>query len=355
MVGVPRVLFRGEAELGPRLQVRPVRYLTGMGADGSRGAKPYAQRRVSIVFVRVPRAEWPAVVCGTKREFRAACGKHSALWSVQTPMPAVAYTVSSIGVYDSALMVLEAVWREPLGAISAESLAGEGFASFTEFRRAWIRREKRRFPLLRMTTVDRIRPWTADDVRWMGEVLLERLCGGFLREVRPEASTVSNGGSRVVCGHSEAWISRRLNRCREPHMVHGSRVLDELGAQSHGVAARVRQRGTTRSACRGPIRRSASSGAPHSQAPMPSLSSSPSAGGAYEVPREGSGRVAPTGDTGRCDDARDGSRRHVGVRNDRMIWRGRQKPTASTDPRVIRAERERHVSGGRCRRRGASA
>jgi hypothetical protein len=159
-----------------------MRYLGGMGSDGSRGPKPYVQRRVSTVFVRVPRAEWPAVVCGTKREFRAACGNHSALWSVQAPTPAVAYTVSSVGVYDSVLMVLEAVWREPLGAISAESLAAEGFASFAEFRSAWIRREKRRFPLLRMTAVYRIRPWTLDDERLMGELLLERLYGEFLPE-----------------------------------------------------------------------------------------------------------------------------------------------------------------------------
>ena len=175
-------LSRREATLGPVLLVRRVRYLAGMGSDGSRGPKPYLQRRMSTVFVRVPSAEWPAIVCGTKREFRAACGKHTALWTVQTPTPAVAYTVSDIGVYDSALMVLEAVWREPLGAISAESLAAEGFGSFAEFRRAWIRREKRRFPRLRMTTVYRVRPWTPEDEREMGEVLLERLYGEFLRE-----------------------------------------------------------------------------------------------------------------------------------------------------------------------------
>jgi hypothetical protein len=127
------------------------------------------------VFVRVPRADWPAIICGTKREFRAACGKHSALWTVQTPTPAVAYTVSRIGVYDSALMVLERVWREPLGAISAESLAAEGFASFAEFRRHWMRREKRRFPLLRMTTVYRVRPWMPDDEPRMADTLFMNL------------------------------------------------------------------------------------------------------------------------------------------------------------------------------------
>ena len=158
--------------------------LGGMGSDGSRGPKPYVQRRVSTVFVRVPRAEWPAIVCGSKWEFRAACGNHSALWTVQTPTPAVAYSVSSLGVYDSALMVLEAVWREPLGAISDESLAAEGFKSFAEFRSAWMRREKRRFPLMRMTTVYRVRPWTLEDDAEMAEVLLRRLYGQFVDSTR---------------------------------------------------------------------------------------------------------------------------------------------------------------------------
>src|SRR2546428_9008139 len=116
-----------------------------MGADGSRGPKPYTQRRLSTVFLRVPYADWPAVKLGTKREFRAASGKHSALFNIATPTPAVAYTVTSFGFYHSSLMVLEDVWREPLAAISQESLAAEGYESLKEFRRAWIKRENRGF------------------------------------------------------------------------------------------------------------------------------------------------------------------------------------------------------------------
>lgn len=162
-----------------------------MGADGSRGPKPFTQRRMSTVFVRVPSAEWAAVRYGHKREFRAACGKHSALWSVATPTPAVAYTVNSYGHYDSALMVLDDVWREPLGAITAESLAAEGCESFAEFRRAWIEREKRWFPPLRMTTVYRIRPWAQDDDAQMADLLLRRLYGEF----RLEAPLASHADS----------------------------------------------------------------------------------------------------------------------------------------------------------------
>jgi hypothetical protein len=77
-------------------------------------------------------------------------------------------------------MVLEAVWREPLGAISPESLAAEGFESFAHFRRAWCIREKRLFRPLHMTTAFRVRPWESDDDRAMADALLKRLYGEFL-------------------------------------------------------------------------------------------------------------------------------------------------------------------------------
>lgn len=50
--------------------------------------------------------------------------------------------------YDSALTILEAVWREPLGSISEPSLGNRGCAAMAEFRRAWVMREKLRFRLL---------------------------------------------------------------------------------------------------------------------------------------------------------------------------------------------------------------
>ena len=81
-------------------------------------------------------------------------------------------------------MVLEKVWREPLGAISPESLEAEGFESFAAFRRHWVIREKRYFPPLRMTTAYRVRPWTDADADFMGEQLLEHLYGDFLPDHR---------------------------------------------------------------------------------------------------------------------------------------------------------------------------
>jgi hypothetical protein len=99
---------------------------------------------------------------------------------VPCPVPVVAYRVDSRGNYDSALMVLEAVWREPRGAISPESLEAEGFESFPHFRRYWCIREKRLFRPLHMATVFRVRPWNSDDDRAMADVLLARLYGQFL-------------------------------------------------------------------------------------------------------------------------------------------------------------------------------
>ena len=79
-------------------------------------------------------------------------------------------------------MVLEAVWREPLGVISPESLAAEGFESFAHYRRYWCIREKRLFRPLHKTTVFRVRRWDSEDDRAMADVLLQRLYGEFLAD-----------------------------------------------------------------------------------------------------------------------------------------------------------------------------
>ena len=92
-------------------------------------------------------------------------------------------------------MVLEAVWREPLGTISEESLANEGYATMAEFRRGWVIRERRRFPLLDTVTVHRVRPWTPDDAAAMGDALLRHhLYGDLLPEGDEEPVAVHVGG-----------------------------------------------------------------------------------------------------------------------------------------------------------------
>jgi hypothetical protein len=151
-----------------------------MASTGTRGPKPWTQHQASTIFLRVPSADWAAVRYGGKREFRASSGKVSQLWNVECPVPVVAYKIDSFGRYDCALMVLEAVWQEPLGAISPESLKAEGFESFAHFRRYWCIREKRYFRPLHKTMVFKVRPWQAEDDRDMADALLKRLYGDFL-------------------------------------------------------------------------------------------------------------------------------------------------------------------------------
>ena len=154
-----------------------------MGADGYRGPRPYRQRSLQTVFVRVPAMDWPAVKRGIKTEFRAGGGRGatSQTWKVPTPVPVVAYTIRR-GQYDARLMILERCWQEPLGAISPESLRREGFANLAEFRTYWLRREHHRFRATRKMFVYRLRPWTPEDASASADRLLRHLYGDFLDE-----------------------------------------------------------------------------------------------------------------------------------------------------------------------------
>lgn len=152
--------------------------------DGrGKGPKPYSQKRASTCFLRVPRGDWAAVRDGRKREFRSGVGKNiSQMWSVSPPCPVVCYAVTRGSGYESALMVLEALWQEPLGAITPESLDREGFKSFAEFRRYFTLREKRHFTPTRIVQAYRVRPWQPPDADRMADLILRRLYGDWLDE-----------------------------------------------------------------------------------------------------------------------------------------------------------------------------
>lgn len=150
-----------------------------MAADGSKGPRPFTQRQARTIFLRVPAQDWIAVKRGVKREFRGSTGTASRFFSVDPPTPVVAYRVRR-GEYDSKLMVLERAWQEPLGAISEESLAAEGFDSFGAFRRYWMQRERKRFTPTRRVWVYRVRPWSDADMEPMALRLLMRLYGEWL-------------------------------------------------------------------------------------------------------------------------------------------------------------------------------
>lgn len=152
-----------------------------MGAEG-RGPRPFPQAVLKTCFLRVPPAEWARVRLGNKRVFRGSPGRSSGLWNTEVPTPVVAWTLVN-GVYKSQLMVLEQARREPLGAITAEGLAEEGFEgehAFAQFRRYWCEREKRRFRPLMEVAVYRVRPFGSNDRQMMADLLLTRMYGEWL-------------------------------------------------------------------------------------------------------------------------------------------------------------------------------
>lgn len=151
--------------------------------------KPWPQYEARTVFLRVPTADWLAVIHGAKTEFRAARGHAPQAWNLNLPTPVVAYHIGRQG-HQGKLMVLEAAWQEALGAIRPESLAREGFypgednerreEAYAEFRRYWKNRERKRFTPLQKVWCFRVRAWEATDELEMGRNLLRRLYDGWL-------------------------------------------------------------------------------------------------------------------------------------------------------------------------------
>lgn len=157
-------------------------------SGGSRGPRPYTQRRLSTFFLRVPAIDWVPVTHGVKSEFRAAPNQvPQALLrdTIELPTPVVAYRVSTEGghahrlIHAHRLMVLEETWVEPLGAISEEGLRREGFESVAHFRRYWMARSRRRFRPLQKVRVFRVRLIVPGDWEAFAEVFMDRLYGEF--------------------------------------------------------------------------------------------------------------------------------------------------------------------------------
>lgn len=152
-----------------------------MGTARSDSPKPWTQRKATTVFLRVPREDWSAVKIGSKVEFRMPGGRAmSQLWSVKPPTAVVAYAIRANGQYESKLMILERHWREPVGGITPESIAAEGFENMAHFRRYWMRRTRRRFRPLQEVSVYRVRPFREGDAPSLAMGLFNRLYGEHL-------------------------------------------------------------------------------------------------------------------------------------------------------------------------------
>jgi hypothetical protein len=149
-------------------------------------SKPFEQHRASTVFLRVPTADWPLVITGVRREFRAAQGNVPQLWTVPLPTLCVCYRKRrAAGDYDHRLMVLEDVRQERLCEISEAGLRDAGYdgtreEAYAAFRRDWMIREKRKFAPTRKVMVFRVRKVEKQDVATAAFSLLNFLYGDFL-------------------------------------------------------------------------------------------------------------------------------------------------------------------------------
>lgn len=148
---------------------------------------PARRASVQAIYLRVPRVDWAALVQGEKTEFRTFRRAHTgSAENYRTPTPVVAYSHSTLPgrEVDTALLVLEHAWCEPLGLIDAEALEREGFETKAQFRRYWrgrhsnrMKREQRGWRPLAIVNVWQVRPWRDGDELEMGAVLLHRLYG----------------------------------------------------------------------------------------------------------------------------------------------------------------------------------
>lgn len=116
--------------------------------------------------VYVDPVDWADVTSGRKSELRKY-GQSKPLPGRERKFPAacVFYTERSVGEIQTALGVVEDQWNEPLGAISPESLAREGFPDdLPGFRRYFAARYPRGgFRPLAGVVVQVIRPMNDDD------------------------------------------------------------------------------------------------------------------------------------------------------------------------------------------------
>jgi hypothetical protein len=147
--------------------------------------KPFTSHKAATVFLRVPHTDWAAIKRGSKTEFRTHGLGYPALFNVKTPTAVVAYVMRGKPPrYEHCMLVLEETFREPLGAISPESLAREGFPDIAHFRRYWMGRTKLRFRPLSEVQAYRVRPYRQGDTAMLGLVLMERLYGDYFNGKR---------------------------------------------------------------------------------------------------------------------------------------------------------------------------
>ena len=144
----------------------------------------FRRRRAHTQLLRVPQVDWRPLTSGEKTELRLV-GHYSVHHNrLHAPQPIVVWCFRRFSKEpQSKLMVLDAAWSEPLGAISPESLAREGFESLAEFRRYWRNRHHgvlASYKPLSTVQVYRLRPLEEADEADMGRALLRHLYADWL-------------------------------------------------------------------------------------------------------------------------------------------------------------------------------
>jgi len=142
------------------------------------------QHTARTLLLRAPYRDWPALMQGTKREFRTP--SMGAIGDIlQTPTPIVLYAVSPSMLRRNrreGLAVLLEHRSERLIDLAHdhEGLEREGFASYNEFRAYWRSRTHRPFRASQEVEVFRVAPWGAVAEDDLGVALLRRLYGAYL-------------------------------------------------------------------------------------------------------------------------------------------------------------------------------
>jgi hypothetical protein len=175
------------------LERAPARSIVDLARAGEQRRHPPTlkgalSRRFYNQPVKVPRGDWVKVLIGTKRMYRSYSdswhGRHLPLIpeGEQYPRPAVIYSrPPATTLRDVALAVILGFRQEPLGAISPEDLATEGFPTLNHFKRYWKARYRRWGYRPRDTiSVVQLRPWTPEDNELQAQWLLQHLFGEWL-------------------------------------------------------------------------------------------------------------------------------------------------------------------------------
>lgn len=147
--------------------------------------------------VRVPTVDWAKVATGEKRQFRTYCARAGDRQrpvvppDMEVPRPVLLYTARHNGLnrarrWEAIPGILFAHRQEPLGSITFEDLAAEGFEFLPAFKFYWKRRyQKIGWRPTDLVSVLEVRPLRGSsdnevesvDEQWCGQWLLRQLYG----------------------------------------------------------------------------------------------------------------------------------------------------------------------------------